>query len=77
MQLVDSKSSLSGADLAKYLFEDTAKQVSVMKDHIKECMRDDREHVNEVINLVVNGFNKKKIRQINGFISSESSRVQH
>ena len=56
---VDPKAPLSNLDLAKFLMEDTQKQVAVLKDHLMECMSDDRNHFNEIINLVVSGSNQK------------------
>ena len=56
---IDPKAPLSNIDLAKFLMNDTERKVAALKEHIQESMRDDRNHFNEVINLVVTGNNQK------------------
>ena len=68
---VDPKTPLSNLDLAKFLIEDTQKQIAVLKDHLIDCMNDDRKHFNEVINLVVNGNNQKVDKLVDCIIQTK------
>ena len=51
--VVTDKTPLSNLDLAKFILEDTSKQVTVLKEYLQECMRDDRQHFQELVNLIV------------------------
>ena len=56
---VDPQTPLSDLDVVKWLMNNTSVRVAELKDNITECMREDRSHFKELVELAVNGYTRK------------------
>ena len=70
-----AETTLSNLDLAKFLIEDTSKQVAIAKNYLQECMRDDRHHFEELVNLIVKELGHKINKSEELLLQSNSENI--